>query len=58
MSTQENAGPSTDQHITGGPEEGTFVTDEKPGYTPANGSSNAGINETKANRQEPETERR
>jgi hypothetical protein len=52
-------GASTDQHISGIEEEGTFITDEPPtSTTPANGSSNAGINELKANRQEPEQERR
>jgi hypothetical protein len=46
-----NAGGSTDQHITGGPEDGEFITDEPPtSSTPAHGSSNAGINELKANR--------
>jgi len=49
-----NEGAHTDQHITGGPEEGEFTTDQPPsGDTPADGSSNSGINETKANRQEP-----
>ena len=36
-------GASTDQHITGAEEEGTFLTDEPPtSKTPANGSSNIG----------------
>jgi hypothetical protein len=49
------AGPSTDQHVTGEPETGTFITDEAPkGRTPAHGSSNAGINEVHGNRQEAE----
>ena len=53
------AGGSTDQHITGAGEQGTFLTDEPPtSKTPANGSSNQGINELKANRQEPEPEKR
>ncbi|AGZ42944.1 hypothetical protein [Actinoplanes friuliensis] len=48
-----NAGSSADQHITGSPETGSFTTDEKPtGDTPSHGSSNAGINETRANRPE------
>jgi hypothetical protein len=47
-------GSSTDQHITGGPEEGEFTTDKPPsGDTPVHGSNNSGINETQANRQEP-----
>jgi hypothetical protein len=46
-----NPGSSTDQHITGSPETGTFITDEPPtSDTPADGSSNAGINATRANR--------
>ena len=46
----DNAGPSTDQHITMGTEEGTFQTDRAPSSgTQADGSSNAGINERKAN---------
>jgi len=49
-----DAGSSTDQHITGQPETGEFPTDKEPvGDTPADGSTNAGVNETKANRQEP-----
>jgi hypothetical protein len=41
-----NAGSETDQHITGGPETGTFITDEAPtGDTPVHGSSNAGLND-------------
>lgn len=52
MSTQrDDAGASADQHITGGPEEGTFLTDQPPtADTPAAGSSNQGINERRANR--------
>jgi hypothetical protein len=55
--TTENAGASTDQHVTGAPETGEFQTDKEPrGDTPADGSTNSGINATKANRQEPERE--
>ncbi|MEU4560491.1 hypothetical protein AB0F72_19105 [Actinoplanes sp. NPDC023936] len=44
-------GSSTDQHVTGTPEDGTFITDEEPREpAPAHGSSNAGINATGANR--------
>ena len=44
-------GSSTDQHVDGLEETGTFVTDEPPGGdVPAHGSSNAGINATGANR--------
>lgn len=40
-----NAGGSTDQHITGSRETGTFLTDEPPtADTPADGSTNAGLN--------------
>jgi hypothetical protein len=49
------AGGSTDQHITGAGEEGTFLTDEPPtSKTPANGSSNRGINKLHANREDVE----
>ena len=52
------AGSSADQHVTGSGEEGDFITDETPtGDTPANGSGNAGVNDTRANRQEPEVDR-
>ena len=35
----------TDQHITGTPETGTFLTDQPPtADTPADGSTNAGLN--------------
>ena len=45
------AGSSTDEHVTRPPETGRFITDEEPTpYTPAHGSSNAGINELQANR--------
>ncbi len=47
----EMAGPSTDQHITGKPETGRSIVDEPPtSTTPADGSSNKGINTTHANR--------
>ncbi|GIE99583.1 hypothetical protein [Paractinoplanes rishiriensis] len=53
-----DAGASTDQHVTGGPETEVFPTDEPPvATTPSHGSSNAGINTTRANRVEPESER-
>ena len=49
------AGGSTDQHISGLEEEGTFLTDEPPtSKTPANGSSNRGINKLHANREDVE----
>ncbi len=45
-----DAGSSTDQHITGYPETGTFTTEEAPtADTPIHGSSNAGLNKA-ANR--------
>jgi hypothetical protein len=51
--TVEGAG--TDQHITGGGEEGTFQTDQPPtSDTPASGSSNSGINKLHANREDVE----
>jgi hypothetical protein len=55
MSDQRtDAGSSTDQHVTGRDEDGKFQTDKEPvADTPADGSTNAGINETKANRPEP-----
>jgi hypothetical protein len=50
-SVPTNAGSNTDQHVTGAPETGTFTTDEAPtADTPVHGSSNAGINSTRANR--------
>jgi hypothetical protein len=56
-SEKTSAGPSTDQHITGRDEEGEFTTDKPPtSSTPADGSTNAGINQTKANRLTPEQE--
>ncbi|GIE88348.1 hypothetical protein [Actinoplanes regularis] len=55
MSSSDSvAGASTDQHISGFEEEGTFQTDEPPtSTTPASGSSNAGINRLHANRGAP-----
>lgn len=48
-----NAGASADQHITGRDEDGTFQTDQPPtSGTQAAGSSNAGINERAANRED------
>ncbi|GAA2910160.1 hypothetical protein Acy02nite_49010 [Actinoplanes cyaneus] len=45
------SGASTDQHVDGPDETGTFTTDEEPAAdTPASGSSNAGINRLHANR--------
>ena len=45
------AGASTDQHVTGSEETGTFLTDQPPtAATPAHGSSNAGVNARRANR--------
>jgi hypothetical protein len=47
----ETAGASTDQHITGKPETGQSIVDQPPtSTTPADGSSNKGINATRANR--------
>ncbi|HEY0530593.1 MAG TPA: hypothetical protein VGD29_03235 [Actinoplanes sp.] len=47
----ENAGASTDQYITGRPETGDFIVDQPPtSTTPAQGSSNKGINDTRGNR--------
>ena len=52
-----DAGSSTDQHITGPDETGTFTDDQRPtGDTPIHGSSNAGVNETAANRVQSERE--
>ena len=46
-----NAGSNADQHVTGTDETGEFATgDEATGRTPSHGSSNAGVNQTKANR--------
>jgi hypothetical protein len=45
-----NAGSSSDQHIAGAAETGTFITDEAPtADTPVHGSSNAGFNAVGAN---------
>nr|WP_296073497.1 hypothetical protein [uncultured Actinoplanes sp.] len=53
---EDNLGSSTEQHITGSEEDGSFITDEPPtATTPAHGSSNSGVNERRANRQEPES---
>jgi hypothetical protein len=52
---QTVSGGSTDQHVSGLEEEGTFLTDEPPtSKTPSNGSSNRGINKLRANRQDVE----
>ncbi len=41
------AGSSTDQHVSGAAETGTFTTDQAPtGDTPAHGSSDTGITST------------
>ncbi|WIM92618.1 hypothetical protein ACTOB_004570 [Actinoplanes oblitus] len=58
MSSSEHvAGASTDQHISGLEEEGAFQTDEPPtSATPADGSTNAGINRSAANRPAPGTD--
>jgi hypothetical protein len=60
--TTENAGSSADQHVTGRPEEGQFITDKEPAAdTPVHGSGNAGVNEVGGNRvdfdEEPGTSR-
>jgi hypothetical protein len=45
-----DAGSSTDQHVTGQPETGTFLTDQAPtATTPSHGSGNAGVNELGGN---------
>ncbi len=50
-----NAGSETDQHVTGSPETGTFITDEAPtADTPAHGSSNAVFNAARGNRVDPD----
>ncbi|GIE46813.1 hypothetical protein Ani05nite_03470 [Amorphoplanes nipponensis] len=52
-SVTADAGSSTDQHVTGAPETGEFITDQAPtATTPAHGSSNSGVNATGANRQD------
>ena len=49
---------STDQHVTGSDETGEFITDRAPtADTPADGSSNAGINRTGGNLQDPADDR-
>ena len=51
------AGASADQHITGAAETDEFTTDAPPtSATPANGSSNAGINRRAANAQPASTQ--
>ena len=51
---KKDAGASTDQHVSGLEETGRLQTDKEPAAdTPAAGSSNQGVNETKANRAEP-----
>ena len=53
----EDAGSSTDVHVTGKDEEGTFTTDQPPtGDTPADGSSNAGITAAGGNAAEEPTD--
>jgi hypothetical protein len=48
---EDDFGSSTDQHVTGAPETGTFLTDQAPtAGTPAHGSGNAGVNATGGNR--------
>jgi hypothetical protein len=47
----EGAGSSTEQHVTGAEETGTFITDQAPtADTPADGSTNVGINAADDNR--------
>jgi hypothetical protein len=51
-----NAGSSTDQHVTGEPETGTFQTDKAPAAdTPVHGSSNAGLDDQDAAADSPGT---
>lgn len=51
------AGSSTDQHATDHEETGTPITDKAPTTgTPAHGSSNAGINAVKGNREVPRSD--
>ena len=51
--TVTDSGSSTDQQVSGYEETGSFLTDEAPTpTTPSHGSSNAGVNETGANRPE------
>ncbi|WP_250035433.1 hypothetical protein [Paractinoplanes maris] len=50
MSHSSKAGSETEQHITGSPETGEFITDAPPSAgTPASGSSNKGINDNRGN---------
>jgi hypothetical protein len=51
----QDAGSSVDTFVTGSKETGEFQTDEPPGYTPSAGSSNKGINERHANREDAES---
>jgi hypothetical protein len=55
MSSQSSvSGGSTDQHVSGVDETEAFPTDEPPtARTPSHGSSNRGINATRANRAAP-----
>lgn len=49
-----DAGPSTDQHVTGEPETGTFQTDRAPtADTPVHGSSNSGLNGPESDEEPP-----
>jgi hypothetical protein len=53
-----NAGSETDQYVSGTAETGDFITDKPPAAdTPSHGSSNAGVNETGANRVDPPARR-
>ncbi|MBU2664511.1 hypothetical protein KOI35_13490 [Actinoplanes bogorensis] len=57
MTHTPNAGAGSDQWITGAPETDEFPTDAPPtADTPAAGSSNKGINEHRANRNEGDDE--
>jgi hypothetical protein len=50
---QDNAGASTDQYVTGSDETGKSLVDQPPtSKTPSHGSSNKGINDRKANREQ------
>lgn len=53
----EAGSSGADQHITGPAETGTFLEDEQQGDVPVHGSSNAGVNETRANRSEADGSR-
>jgi hypothetical protein len=53
------AGSSTEQHVTGAEETGTFITDQAPtADTPADGSTNAGINAAEGTRRQGTDEAR